>query len=460
DRIQSARIEAERIEADARVFLERERFALAEERKEDLRKARESREKAEALLKRATEDAGGIVRSAQAEAQRIAGDAYTALTEKAHLEQAVRAIRNVIEGYGDRYVVPSRSILDDLAAEYGSTEAGRELKRAREHSARMVEAGEAGTCGYVEDARRKSAIRFVVDAFNGRADAILSRVKSDNFGTLQQELVDAFGLVNLNGEAFRSASILPAYYEARWAELRWGTAVQQLKEAEREEQRRIKEQIREEEKARRDYERAIKEAEKEESTLRAALAKAREEVAKVAEMERGKLEAKIAELSGRLTEAEAKNQRAISMAQKTRAGHVYVISNTGSFGEEVFKIGLTRRLEPLDRVKELGDASVPFEFDVHAMIYSEDAPTLEHLLHTEFDDHRVNKVNFRKEFFRLPLEQIRQLVAKQGLEVSFTMLAKAREWRETQSVERMTPEERAKYYARHDDDDNDETGED
>jgi hypothetical protein len=450
ERILLARTEAERIEAEARTSAEREREILNEERQEGLRRTRESRANAEMILKRATEDAGGIVRAAQAEAQRIAGTAYTALTEKEHLEQAARAIRNVIEGYGDRYVVPSRSVLDDLAEEYGSAEAGRELKRAREHSVRMVEAGEAATCGYVEDKRRGSAIRFVVDAFNGRADAILSRVRSDNVGTLQQELLDAFGLVNLNGEAFRNASILPAYYHARSAELKWAVAAQQLKEQEREEQRRIKEQIREEEKARRDYERAIKEAEQEEETIRKTLMKARVEMEKVASEERGKFEARIAELSTQLAEAEAKNQRAISMAQKTRAGHVYVISNLGSFGEDVFKIGMTRRLEPLDRIKELGDASVPFEFDVHAMIYSDDAPTLEHLLHTEFDDHRINKVNFRKEYFRMPLERIQELVAAQGLEVSFTILAEAREWRETQSVERMSPEERAKYYAQHD----------
>jgi hypothetical protein len=134
------------------------------------------------------------------------------------------------------------------------------------------------------------------------------------------------------------------------------------------------------------------------------------------------------------------------MAQQTRSGHVYIISNVGSFGDEVLKIGMTRRLEPEDRIKELGDASVPFNFDVHAMIRSDDAPRLERLLHEQFDDFRVNKVNYRKEFFRVPVHRLRQFVEEKSLEATFTMTAQAREFRETQALEKMTPEERQKYH--------------
>ena len=103
------------------------------------------------------------------------------------------------------------------------------------------------------------------------------------------------------------------------------------------------------------------------------------------------------------------------MAQQTKAGHVYVISNIGSFGDNVFKIGMTRRLEPMDRVKELGDASVPFEFDVHAMIYSDNAPELENIMHKEFDSRRVNLVNSRKEFFKVELQEIENIAKKKKL---------------------------------------------
>lgn len=172
---------------------------------------------------------------------------------------------------------------------------------------------------------------------------------------------------------------------------------------------------------------------------------ARAEVENATAQDKALLESRLADLNGRLLEAEAKNQRALSMAQQTRCGHVYIISNAGSFGDDVLKIGLTRRLEPLDRVKELGDASVPFTFDVHAMIYSEDAPTLERMFHREFEIHRINKVNYRKEFFRIPLDLIRDFAAKRGLETTFTMVAEAREYRETQALEKMSPAERLRY---------------
>ncbi|RYG94227.1 GIY-YIG nuclease family protein [archaeon] len=107
-----------------------------------------------------------------------------------------------------------------------------------------------------------------------------------------------------------------------------------------------------------------------------------------------KLQAQIDRLELELLAAQEKKERALSMAQQTKRGHVYVISNIGSFGENVYKIGMTRRLEPLDRVRELGDASVPFQFDVHAMIYSDEARTLENELHKAFTNKKVNMLKW------------------------------------------------------------------
>ncbi len=121
----------------------------------------------------------------------------------------------------------------------------------------------------------------------------------------------------------------------------------------------------------------MEEAQREEQVIQKALARAREEAERATADQRAELERRIADLNDKLAEAEAKNQRALSMAQQTRKGTVYIISNVGSFGDEVFKIGMTRRLEPGDRIKELSDASVPFQFDVHAMLASDDAPALE-----------------------------------------------------------------------------------
>lgn len=114
----------------------------------------------------------------------------------------------------------------------------------------------------------------------------------------------------------------------------------------------------------------------------------------------------------------------------TRAGYVYIISNIGSFGKDIYKIGMTRRLEPMDRVKELGSASVPFEFDVHAMIFSEDAPKLENQLHHHFKEFEVNKVNPRKEFFKVSLREIEKVVLENyNGTVTFTEIAKAEQYR-------------------------------
>jgi hypothetical protein len=445
--------EATSLRKDAQTLLEQSRTAAAEERSKATQRAREIRDQADTILNQATRDAGRIVEEANKRAEQIGGDAYVALRDKQLLEQAVKAIHNVIEGYGDRYIIPTRSLLDDLAADFGHTEAGEALESAREHSRRMVEQGEAAACDYVEANRKETAIRFVIDAFNGRVDAILTRTKHDNYGTLEQEIRDAFSLVNLNGQAFRNARILPAYLDSRLMELKWAVVVQELRLKEREEQRRIQEQIREEEKVRREQERAIKEAQAKEEAIKDALEKARLEADLATVQERTKFDAQIAELTQRLAEAEAAKQREISMAQLTRAGNVYIISNIGSFGEEVFKVGMTRRRDPMDRIWELGDASVPFDFDVHAMIYSEDAPALERMLHEEFDDLRINKVNYRKEFFRLPLGRIKNFVSAKGLNAAFTMLADAHEFRETQALERMTPEQREKYHIRRDGED-------
>jgi hypothetical protein len=392
-------------------------------------------EQANAMLAAAQTRAHAIVADANTKAQEIAGAALTAMQNASQWEQTVRAMKNVVDGYGDRYLVPGRAFIDELAESFGHMEAGQQLKLVRDQIRDTVKRGAAAACDYVEENRRETAIRFVTDAFNGKADSILARVRHDNGGTLQQELRDAFALVNHNGQAFRNARITDAYLALRQDELRWAVVAQELKVEEREEQRRIKEQIREEEKARREYERAMKEAAKEEEIVRRAIEKAEQQLATASEAQKAKYEAQLQDLAGRLREAEARNQRALSMAQQTRRGHVYIISNVGSFGDDVFKIGLTRRLDPHERIRELGDSSVPFDFDVHALIFSEDAPALEHQLHRHFLMSQMNKVNYRKEFFRVDVAHIRAEVEALGLTAHWTMTAAARDYRETLAIE-------------------------
>ncbi|MCK9419092.1 MAG: DUF4041 domain-containing protein [Nitrospirae bacterium] len=405
--------------------------------------SKELKEEAKATLNSATVQAGTIVDAANKRAEEIAGSAYEAMKNASLYEQTVKAMKNLIEGYGDQYIVPGHSLLDDLAEEFGYAQAGEELKKARERSKLMIRNGTAATCDYVEQNRRETAINFVTDAFNGKVDSILSRVKNDNAGKLDQEFRDAFTLVNFNGKAFRDARVTEEYMNSRLEELKWAAIAQQLKLEDREEQRRIKEQIREEEKARREYERAMREAAKDEEMLHKAMEKAQKQFDQAGAEQKAKYELQLQELTEKLKQAEERNQRALSMAQQTKRGHVYIISNIGSFGEHVYKIGLTRRLEPQDRIRELGDSSVPFEFDVHALIFSENAPALELQLHRHFLLKQMNKVNYRKEFFEVDLQHIREEVEKLGLAgtVKWTMTAAAQEYHETLAIEKAISED-------------------
>ncbi len=404
------------------------------------RQAQAMKDETQATLDSATAQAKQVIDIANIKAKEIAGGAYEIMKNATLYEHTAKAMKNIIRGYGDQYIIPTQSLLDDLAEDFGHTQAGQALKAARECTKTMIRNNTAATCEYVEMSRRDTAINFVVDAFNGKVDSILSRVRHDNVGTLEQEIRDAFAVVNYNGKAFREARITEEYLNARINELKWATIAQELKLQEREEQRRIKEQIHEEEKARREYERAMRDAAKEEELLRKAMEKAQLQIEQATSEQKVKYEQQLHELSEKLKEAEERNQRALSMAQQTKRGHVYIISNMGSFGEDVYKIGLTRRLEPLDRVKELGDSSVPFEFDVHAMIFSEDAPALECKLHRHFIMMQMNKVNHRKEFFRVDLKHIHEEVEKLGLNVKWTMTAQAKEYRESLSIEKAIKE--------------------
>lgn len=435
-----AEAHARELNAQAESVFAQSKIAAAVELHEAKRMAKEELITSEMEMASARATASRIVEAANIRAEEIAGDAYSAMNRAKEFADTAKAMKNIIEGYGDAYIVPTYNLLDDLAEEFSFTEAGQKLKAAREMSRWMVKAGRAATCDYAESNRRDTAIRFVIDAFNGKVDSILSRNKADNHGKLEQEIRDAFALVNHNGTAFRNARITDEYLTSRLEELKWAATTRVLKEQDREEQRQLREQIREEEKARREFERAMKDAAKEEDTIKKAMDKVLQQAANANDAQRAEFEAKLRELELKLQAAEEKNQRALSMAQQTRTGHVYVISNIGSFGEEVFKIGMTRRLEPKDRIRELGDASVPFEFDVHAMIFSDDAPSLEKTLHRHFLRRQMNKVNPRKEFFRLGISEIRAELESLGVETLWTMAAEAHEYRETIRIEQQIRE--------------------
>ncbi|MFH0730607.1 MAG: DUF4041 domain-containing protein [Pseudomonadota bacterium] len=321
-----------------------------------------------------------------------------------------------------------------------------EIRRVRDRQRELIMNGEAVVLAEgIEingSSKTGSAVlsgqaKLILRAFNIECDILVGKLNAGNFDrTLERIEKVAEGLEKTCVSL--ATGITLSYMDLKFEECRF-VYEYKLKKAEKdEEQRLIREQMREEQKAIREYEKAMAEAEKEERIYRDLLEKARKKLQTAHEDEKGELEARILVLEAQLKEAEEKEERAKSMAEQTRRGHVYVISNIGSFGDEVYKIGLTRRLEPLDRIRELGDASVPFMFDVHAIIFSEDAPTLEAALHQRFNHARVNAVNRRKEFFRVSLDEIRDAalaLAGDVDEIDFRTTAVADEYYETRRLQ-------------------------
>ncbi|MBS7224406.1 MAG: GIY-YIG nuclease family protein [Clostridiaceae bacterium] len=207
------------------------------------------------------------------------------------------------------------------------------------------------------------------------------------------------------------------------------------KEKERAEQQALREQMRQEAEERKLLEQQQRQVEKEESKYTAEIGKVQAQLAELSpDDEKSKtLEAKIAELQAQLAAVEQKKEEIISR-QNGKAGYVYVISNLGSFGDKTFKIGMTRRLDPMDRIKELGDASVPFSFDVHSFIFSDDAVGLESELHKRLDSKRKNKINLRKEFFDISLDELERLVQEINPAAEFNRTMLATEYRQSQEM--------------------------
>lgn len=274
-------------------------------------------------------------------------------------------------------------------------------------------------------------IKLGLSAFNVQCDNEILKVKFDNIDRAEEKISKIRENVDKLLEP-NHCEITNDFFKLKLEELFLAHEYQEQVQKEKKEQQALREQMREEEKARREIEKMQADAEREEKRYADALEKAKKDLEKQSEADRDSFMKKIADLEEKLKNAHENKERAKSQAELTRRGHVYIISNIGSFGENVYKIGMTRRLDPIDRVDELSDASVPFDFDIHALIQSDDAPGLERILHEAFNPHRLNKVNERKEFFRADLKEIEKAVkSHHKAEFKLTLIAEAKEWRQT-----------------------------
>lgn len=317
------------------------------------------------------------------------------------------------------------------------------LDEIRQQQKNMILAKTAASCSRVwtvdgslskGQAMTNQNIKQIVRCFNDECDVLISKVKFNNVMAYIEKIhksADALNRMNTKN----AVSLSSDYVELKVQELKLAYEYARKKQDEKEEQRRIREQMREEARLQKEIEEARKDIEKEQKHYANALDKINKQLVSCDDEERNLLLEKKAEIEKHLDELQTAIKDIDYREANKRAGYVYVISNIGSFGENVYKIGMTRRLDPMERVDELGDASVPFKFDVHAMIFSDDAPALETALHHAFENKKVNMVNARREFFNVTLDEIEDVVRKNyDKTVDFIKIPQAEQYRESKKI--------------------------
>ena len=272
----------------------------------------------------------------------------------------------------------------------------------------------------------------IIRNFNTECDLCINKVKFSNYENVKERIYKSYEMNNRLNET-NQTTIAIEYYRLKVKELDLAFEYQQKKKEEREELRRKRELLREEEKVAIEIEIRRKELEKEQEHYQNYLKKINEQIeVETSESRKEALIMKREDAMNNIADVELAMKDLDYREANHRAGYVYVISNIGAFGEDVYKIGMTRRLEPEERIAELSGASVPFRFDIHAMIFSNDAPKLEAALHNELADKKINLVNGRKEFFRVSLEEIKRVVRENhDKTVDFVNIPDAEQYRES-----------------------------
>lgn len=359
------------------------------------------------------------------------------LEDKSLALKSIEEIKQKLETYENEHELIAVGLYPLILSPDTPDKLKHQLEEKRHQLADMVKQKVAAVCstkwtinGSASAGARATRhyIRIMLRTFNADADACLDLVRWNNLDKCIKRIKSSFEYVNELGSSHET-EIQEPYMNLRIEQLRlmhqYREAVHQKKEM----MRAARQAAREEHRAQLEIEKARAEAEKEEGLYSKALDKAKADLGLLDGEERDRMLQRIAELETSLQKASDLKQRAISMAQITKAGFVYIVSNIGSFGPDVLKIGMTRRIDPTDRIRELGGASVPFPFDIHAMIYSENAPALENQFHRQFARERINLANGRKEFFRVPLESVIKFAETLELKAEFSSEIEAKDFR-------------------------------
>lgn len=278
--------------------------------------------------------------------------------------------------------------------------------------------------------------KLLLRAFNAECDDVIEHVKYNNIESSEKRITSSRDSISKLGQLMDIA-ITPRYYKLKIEELYLAFEYQQKKQQEKEEQKEARARMREEAKLAKEIEEARKKLEKEQTHYNNALAQINKQLEAAGEDERDAILEKKQKIEEQLSKIDSAFKEVDYRDANQKAGYVYVISNIGAFGENVYKIGMTRRLDPMDRIDELGDASVPFDFDVHAMIFCDDAPKLEAALHNAFAERKLNFVNQRREFFNVTLDEIKKVVKENyDRSVEFIEFAPAEQYRQSLLLKR------------------------
>ncbi len=274
--------------------------------------------------------------------------------------------------------------------------------------------------------------KLLLRAYNAECDDAIEHVRFNNIESCEKKISASADAISKLGNMM-GISVTPYYTNLKLAELRLMYEYQVIKQNEKDAAKEARARQREEAKAAKELEEAKRKLEKEQSHYENALSRINEQLAAATDPTLiADLTAKKADVEKQLSTIDAEIKDVDYRAANQRAGYIYVISNIGAFGENVFKIGMTRRLDPMERIDELGDASVPFNFDVHAMIFTEDAPRLEAALHNAFSNKKLNYINQRREFFNVSLDEIKDVIHQNyDKTVEFVDVAPAEQYRET-----------------------------
>lgn len=278
----------------------------------------------------------------------------------------------------------------------------------------------------------KDMQKLLLRAFNSECDETIANVKFNNYDMSLKKITSSCEAISKLGKML-SISITPTYFNLKKKELTLALEYQIKKQEEKEQLKAARAEQREQAKAQKEIEEQRKKIEKEQNHYQSAYEKLKAQLA--TSPDNKDLLDKKAELEGKLSDIDKALTDIDYRQANMKAGYVYIISNIGAFGENVYKIGMTRRLDPQDRIDELGDASVPFNFDVHAMIFSDDAPALESALHRAFENKKVNMVNQRREFFNVSLEEIKKVIKEHfDKTVEFVDIPDAEQYRISQKM--------------------------